>query len=288
MKNSRKIITFLKFIRIQNSLISLFTVFVYSIISFGSIKQLNELLILALITMLSLSSGNIINDISDIDIDRINKPNRPLPSREISIFTAKLIYILFVFSAVCISFYFRLNVPLLVVFNNIMLFFYSRFLKETMLWGNFVVSYLTMSVLLLCAFAFNNFVMVVLPCLFAFFANFIRELVKDLEDLEGDKALNLQTFAIIFSLKTNKLFILFLSILLILSAYLPILQHDVSISYWVLVHLGIIFPIINILTLLKKAVNKIDFSKISKYLKIQMLIGLIILITVKNDITISF
>ena len=243
---------------------------------------------LALITMLSLSAGNIINDVFDIDIDRINKPNRPLPSGSVSLSTAKLIYILFVFSSVYLSFNFVLNVTLLVVFNNFILFYYSRSLKETTLLGNLADSYLTMSVLLLCAFAFNHFTMIILPCLFAFLANFMRELVKDLEDLEGDKALNLQTFAIIFSLKINKFTILFLSILLILSAYLPIIQHDVSISYWSLIHFGVIFPLIYILTLLKKAVNKIDFTKLSNYLKIHMLIGLIILITVKNDITISF
>lgn len=287
VKNSRKIIVFLKFVRIENSIISLFTVFVYSFLTFGEVKEPITLLILSTITMLSLSAGNIINDIFDIKIDRINRPERPLPSGIISVQSAKYMYSFFTLIALMLSLYFNEFVILLVLFNTILLFLYSHYFKQKILIGNFTVSYLTMSVLILCGFAFDNFNQIILPCLFAFFANFMRELVKDLEDADGDKALNLQTFALMYSLKKNKGLILFLGVLLVLASYIPIFLHDVSDLYWMLIHMGIIGPVFYILFLISKAEKKTHFSTISSYLKGFMLLGLLILITVKNDITIS-
>jgi 4-hydroxybenzoate polyprenyltransferase len=112
---------------------------------------------------------------------------------------------------------------------------------------------------------------------FAFLTTFIRELVKDMEDIEGDETVGCRTFPIVYGLKKSKqmltvlLFILFVSIILYVRYLLT--QHNIfGISYIVatiLIPLGIFY------LKLSSAKDKKDFTKLSNLAKYIILAGVI-------------
>jgi len=140
--------------------------------------------------------ANAHNDIIDCEIDKINRPNRPLPSGKISIKAAKI--------TVGILFFLTMLFSLLAGYKFTIVFFaaamlclaYNRFLKSLPLVGNFTVALLTtLPVLIPLKLSFLVF--------FAFMLTFAREIVKDIEDMEGDKSKNLKTLPLLVGVKLS-------------------------------------------------------------------------------------
>ena len=153
----------------------------------------------------ALASGNIINDINDVEIDKINKPLRPLPSGKLTIQQAYGLYISTCFS-INLDFLLFLNEVALaiVLFSIILLFFYSKYLKSILLVGNMTVAFLTGLVFIFGGVVVENPTAAIVPAIFAFLINLIREIVKDIEDVEGDYKADLVTFPIKFGVQKIK------------------------------------------------------------------------------------
>jgi len=162
--------------------------------------------------------ANAHNDIIDCEIDKINRPNRPLPSGKISIRVAKI--------SVCVLFFLTMFFSILAGFKFAILFFaaallclvYNRFLKSLPLVGNFTVALLTtLPVLIPMKFSILAF--------FAFMLTFAREIVKDIEDIEGDKSKNLKTLPLLvgINLSLALVFICLLQCILQIVLFKPIL-----------------------------------------------------------------
>ncbi len=161
--------------------------------SFLILKTLSPIsIIAAAVVFVITGSGNVINDYVDIEADRINRPKRPIPSGKIKP-KAALLYsaALFIFG-ISLS---ALTTPaafLIAVFNTLLLVLYSSRLKNKIYIGNAVVSYLVGSTILFGAasVAGAQLHLLVLPSflmLLSGLSNFSREIIKTLEDLEGDK-----------------------------------------------------------------------------------------------------
>ncbi len=164
------------------------------------------------------AGGTVINDYYDLEIDKINTPHRPLPSGKISKEKA-LIYSLFLF---ILGIIFSAGVNIfclaLALFNTFLLIIYSQKLKQTVLAGNILVSWLTASALLFGAFITFNFEIVFVLALLAFFSILGREIFKDIEDIPGDKARGLKTLPIVVgSALAKKAAQLFIAITILLS-----------------------------------------------------------------------
>ena len=105
--------------------------------------------------------------------------------------------------------------------------------------------------------------------------NFIREIVKDVEDQEGDLKNNVITFPTKFGIKSTKKLLIFLIIVLILLTFYPFLNSIYKIEYFIFV----LFSVDLLLAYIIKLILYFDFtkeiSKISKLLKLSMLFGLI-------------
>lgn len=144
------------------------------------------------------AAGNTVNDICDIEIDRINKPNRPLPSGALNIERARifmvLMFILGNFTGLILGFW-SLFISLFVA--TLLLFWYAYRLRHIALVGNIVVSFLSALTFLFAAQAFGDIKVGYVPFLLTFILSLVREIVKDLEDLEGDKAHDSKTLPVI-------------------------------------------------------------------------------------------
>ena len=267
--------TILKIIRPLNFLITFVSVIGAAIIcSPDKLPGLNVFLA-ALTASLVLASGNSINDIHDIEIDKINKPLRPLPSGKLSIKEAYRLYILLVIVPIVLSFLVSEMALIIVLISILLLFLYSKYLKRILLVGNITVAFLTGLVFIFGGVVVENPAAAIVPAVFAFLINLIREIVKDMEDVEGDTKAGVITFPIKFGFQKSKYIILFISLTLILYTLYPFITQLYKIEYFVVVMVFVNPILVYCLKILFDGSPLKNLKQISNLLKLGMLFGLI-------------
>ena len=141
------------------------------------------------------AAGNVINDYFDADIDRINKPRRPIPSGRMTRRESRRYYwALGAVAAACAA----ASGPRALVFVALWtacLYAYSAHLKRRFLLGNLAVAAVSSSGFALGAWLAGRATAGVAPMLLAFLLIMGREIVKDVEDLPGDRACGAHTLA---------------------------------------------------------------------------------------------
>jgi 4-hydroxybenzoate polyprenyltransferase len=262
-----------------------------------------QFFLLVLSTVLIAVGGYIINDIEDVEIDKLNKPiEKQIVGRVYPLSISWLFYGATTLVGFVISLYlaFYINDFLQLVIYPLavgLLWAYSRWLKRLPLIGNLVVAFFCAFVawvvfyaemlneqgltkLSLRAFV-SVFLIFVGYALLAFISTLFREIIKDIEDAEGDKAQNCKTLPILLGTHISTAIACFVGIIfLLLVFYFSYLLKE-SVLKVVTIHITISLPIIYALFLLINAKNKQDFSFLSKLAKIIMLSGLIFLLIMK-------
>lgn len=142
--------------------------------------------------------GNVLNDLFDHDIDLVNRPWRPIPSKAVSpkaaFRFANLLCLLGLACARAVS----LRFFLMAGGVTLLLWLYDGWLKRTVIVGNLAVALLTGFTLLYGGFLGDAWMLAFWPALFAFLLNLAREIVKDMADIEGDRAVGCATLPIRF------------------------------------------------------------------------------------------
>jgi geranylgeranylglycerol-phosphate geranylgeranyltransferase len=157
------------------------------------------------------------------------------------------------------------------------LYLYSYKLKRIVIVGNIVVALLTGLTFIYGGIAVNNFYYSIIPALFAFLINLIREIVKDMEDAEGDIREGIISFPSKYGVKTAKNTITALSMLLILFIFFPYINGNYD-NYYIAVIIIVVIPVlIYFLISLAKDDSRKNMSKLSFILKLDMIFGLIAL-----------
>ena len=133
------------------------------------------------------AAGNAFNDIIDLEIDRINRPDRPLPAGHISKHAAQITAFILALSGLLIAAWIGQTTGLIALVVVAGLIVYSTHLKHTVFWGN-----LTVSLLAAAAFPYGALVSGTLgnawiPAGFACLYHLGREIIKDMEDVGGDR-----------------------------------------------------------------------------------------------------
>ena len=162
----------------------------------GTLRQRILIILAALTGALVTAGANAINDFFDIEIDRINRPDRPLPRGEIPRQEARLMWFITSMAAIGLNIFVNPTALLIVIISIVLLFFYSAQLKGTILVGNIVVGLMTGMAFIYGGIVVGGVNRAIMPAIFAFLANLARELIKDVEDIEGDRAQNIITLAI--------------------------------------------------------------------------------------------
>lgn len=138
-------------------------------------------------TVFGTGAGNAVNDYYDAEIDAVNNPERPIPSGRLSRRAAALVSVVLFVAALALTV--ALLPPLAVgigVVNLVLLVGYSSHLKRKPLVGNAAVAYLTGSAFLFGGAAVEGVEFTVVLFALAALSNLGREIVKDVEDIEGD------------------------------------------------------------------------------------------------------
>ena len=271
---TEKLTATIKFIRPINFIITFVSVIVAAVIcSPNKFPGLNAFLAATASSMV-LASGNIINDIYDIGIDKINQPLRPLPSDKITIKEAYALYFIFIVLSIFISALVNEIALAIVLISILILFFYSKYLKQVPIIGNITIAILTGLVFIFGGIAVENPAAAIIPAVFAFLINLIREIVKDMEDVEGDKRAGVITSPIKFGFQKSKIFISLITICLILYTLYPFITQLYKIEYFIVV-MVIVNPIlVYCLKILFEDESVKNLKKISNLLKLSMIFGL--------------
>ena len=223
------------------------------------------------------SGGYVINDFFDSDIDKINRPERPIPKGIISPLEAKRYAFLLFTGGIVISICIKNPwIILLAIGNSFLLYLYAYRGKKLEFLGNILVAFVTGSTFIYGGLANNNIgnSLFVFGC--AFLYTITRELVKDLEDIEGDKMIGAQTVPIVFGEKIT--FVLtflswvFLTILTVLGFH-KFYEFPIFILIIVLCD---VYLLVNLLILFLKMSKKVAGTS-EKLMKIDMLLCLILL-----------
>jgi geranylgeranylglycerol-phosphate geranylgeranyltransferase len=222
-----------------------------------------------IIVFIFTGAGNAINDYVDHKIDAINKPERPIPSGRISL-NAAAIYatILFVIATI-MSLLIGIIPGIIVVLSAILMFLYAYKLKKSCLIGNLSIAFLTGLCFVFAGVVLQTVYLSILLGFYAFLMTMAREIVKDMEDVEGDSMEGANTFPLKFGMKSSSILAAFFMILASLTSPALYFIGIFNILYLIILVFAIIIFLIGALSILKDQSKK-NTHIVSKRIKIGM------------------
>jgi geranylgeranylglycerol-phosphate geranylgeranyltransferase len=242
----------------------------------GTLNDTGTLLLVMAVVMCFAGAANALNDVVDYEIDKINRPMRPLPSGFVKKRTALFISIL-LFSMgtlACLGLSEAAKVIGIVIAMPFMVL-YSKYLKGMPLIGNMIVAFILGLSFLFCGAAFNNMSPMWIPMILAFGLTLVRELVKDIADMEGDQSVGLKTFPITAGIEKSIQLSIFLSACIGMGAFIPYLYGTYGIWYGILLILGVEIPLGVVVVSLLNNPGISSATHGARILKFSTLIGLI-------------
>ncbi|MBI1265886.1 MAG: hypothetical protein GC193_00500 [Cryomorphaceae bacterium] len=264
---------------------------------------------LAVLMMVLLAgAGNLINDYFDVRVDRVNKPNRVLVGRQIKRRVVIVAHHALNIIATLIGLYLAYDLqywPLVIVPIGIaaMLWYYSLKLKKKVFTGNFSIA-LIVAIVPLWAGIFEipkisqllhltggsednlhneMWIWMLGYSIFAFLLTLLREVFKDLEDIEGDSKEGFKTIPIAWGLKRTKIYIgiLFFAVLTMILVSTYYILTALTSAEWrtifiTVLTIGVLIPLIMSWRVIYKAAEKDGFGKASRLAKLTMAGGILI------------
>lgn len=215
-------------------------------------------------------AGNAINDYFDYKIDAINKPKRPIPSGRVSRKAAGIYAISLFIIGIIVAFSTGIFLlAMIALLSSILMIYYAYDLKRRVLIGNISISFLTGLCFVFGGIAVGEILTSIYLGFYAFLMTLAREIVKDMEDVEGDKKEGATTFPIIHGMRTSS--ILAASFMIIASITSPVLYFIgiFNIFYLLPLFVAIIVFLVGALSILKDQSVE-NSAKVSKRIKMGM------------------
>jgi geranylgeranylglycerol-phosphate geranylgeranyltransferase len=267
-----KIKPYFKLTRFQNNLITFISVLMGGFI--GGVSSLGKLLLSALSAALISAGGYVLNDYFDLEIDKINRPLRILPRGDLSPKKALIFSISLFLMGFILSFFLKpvsIGIALVAI---IFLFLYSAKFKRELLIGNVTVSIISALAFIYGGVFSKNPEISLIPAILAFLFHLGRELIKDMEDVEGDQALRSETFPIAYGMRNSQFLASAIFLVLIILTIFPYKLKIFSIYYLILV-LMMDFVLFYIILSLWNNPSRENLGSLSRLLKFEMVLGLL-------------
>lgn len=242
-----------------------------------------------LLVYLMAGAGNVINDVFDYKIDAVNKPDRPIPSGKITLKNAKIyagiLYTISIILSLVISYLINnFLFFVIIICSAVIIYAYSRYFKALPLVGNIVVGgmigfcFVVGGFILLCSTKnWDIFRVSVYIGLLAAVANVAREIIKDMEDVEGDKLGGARTFPVLCGKKASSI----ISILLLaatVAVHIYLYTFGIfNIAYIIILVFAVILYAYSVYALFASKLEPVEATctKVIKYLKITMAFSLL-------------
>ncbi len=307
-------LSFLKLIRYQNLLMIVLTMCLvrYALLSSFVKLQLPTILFVCLVlAVLCISAGGyIINDIFDLDADKINKPEKVYITESISVEQARFSYWILTLFGLGFGIYTSVQVESFVLSLFFMaaaasLFFYSRFLKRMVLIGNVLIGVLVaLPIILVYIFetltvpVYHGFLevldsiltnvgmymLVLYYAFFSFLTTLVREIIKDVEDINGDHAMEMKTLPILLGTRRARNVSIVFAVILVISLIginNAFVGDDALQLLGIYNYLFLVVPLLYFVFKLWNAKKRIHFSGLSRYMKWVMLTGILSMLLFK-------
>ena len=257
--------------------------------------------LLVLATLLIAAGGYIINDILDVESDKINKPDKVWIGKLMTKKRAYLLYFTLTIIGVIIGFYLSFYIGyimfgLIFVAIALLLYFYSTTYQKIAILGNIAISFLSAMVILI-VWLYEFFALRSQPVLFAevmpdlkyisslvqsyavfaFLTSILREIVKDIEDREGDMKAGYRTLSVVYGVGKTKTFVIVLTVITMVALGFGqyfLFEHNLMMVFWYLmIAVQSLFAYLLYMTI--KAKKKEDFKTVSDAAKIVMVAGIL-------------
>ena len=266
---------------------------VYSAYSSTPFMSNAEYMVMVIITICIAAAGYIINDYFDVATDRINKPGQQIIGKQITSGQARTTAVLFsllaFIAAIGLSVVMQGWLPAsLLILALVVAWWYAVHLKRTFLWGNIAVSCMSAGTLAMAwliemqnttisdegSGIITNIVTAI--SIFAFMLSLQREIVKDIEDMEGDKMIRCQSLPLVKGVPFTKTILLMLAaitfiLLVAAQIYLFNFGRNFAIAW---LFFAVQIPLVFFVIKLTKAETKTDFHFLSSMLKWIMVGGI--------------
>jgi 4-hydroxybenzoate polyprenyltransferase len=244
-------------------------------------------------TLLIAVAGYLSNDYFDVIADKINKPEKQYIGVHISagltFSIALLSSLLGTALAILLGILINNPYPVLLIFIALVVaWWYAIKLKKSLIWGNIAVAGMsagTIAMAWLIEYQYSRVPgepfriitkIIIAISIFAFLLSLLREIVKDMEDLEGDRLINCRSLPLVKGIPYTKIILIGITlltfILLVLTQVYLVQFSRIYAVGWLLA--GVEIPLLYFLKLLHEAKLKRDYHKISSFLKWIMLAGI--------------
>jgi len=308
-----QLLSFLRLTRLLNVLILVlleallfygYFVFYANKTSYETVLSNSDFGIFMMISALLTIGGNVINDIMDIDIDEINKPDKRVVNKTLSLKAAwSLYHTINLVSFIGILYWYwstgNIVITIIFVLIGIGMYFYSTWMKRKFLIGNLFVA-------ILCALPPLLLLFIESPTLahisnqapetglwivaiigvysyFAFSTTLFREVVKDIQDIPGDKAVGCTTLPVLVGGFMAKRVAMVMAVMIAFSLISWLIyqwSYENKVNTIAII-IGLVLPLGIALLRLYRAKSVTDFKSVSNAIKLLMFNGIIYLLIVK-------
>ena len=245
-----------------------------------------KLFMLVLASAATIAGGYIINNFYDSEKDLINRPQKSMLDRLVSQNTKLSLYFVLNFVAVVMASAVSFKAVLFFSIYIFAIWFYSHKLKKLPIVGNLTSAVLTITPFFAIFMYYKNFENVIfVHAAFLFLIISMRELVKDLENIKGDLALNYKTIPIVYGVKASKIMLTILSILALVPAFLLVNRYEIGkMDYFFYLSVALL---IFLLGLLWKSKNKTHYLLLHNILKVIIVVGVFSILLIDVDLLLN-
>lgn len=284
-----KVFSFFSVIRGYNILVIVLAQYLASIFILSpEIRALDvildyQLFILVLASSLTIASGYIINNFYDAQKDLINRPRKVMIDRLVSQKTKLTVYFTINFIVALIASIVSWRAMLFFSTYIFLIWFYSHKLKKYPIIGNITASVLAVLPFFGILLYYKNFYNVIFAhAMFLYLLLLIRELIKDLENIEGDLVSNYKTIPVLFGEKVAKNIIAVLTISTVIPVYYLVDVFNVGYMdiYFYISLLILMFFLLK----LGKAKTKPEYLKLHFLLKFIIVSGVFCIVLIEPSV----
>ena len=284
-----KFISLFSVIRLYNIFIIIIaqyftSIFIISIDnSISSILFDFQLFLLILSSSIAIASGYIINNFYDYEKDLINKPVKSKIDKVVRKRTKLSLYIILNFLCIYTSSLVSWKSVLFFSIYIFMIWFYSHKLKRILFVGNIVSSLLSVIPFLIILIYYKNFELIIfMYAIFLFLIVYMREIIKDLENIKGDFTLNYRTIPVVYGEQLSKYLLMVISFIVVIIVCFLLTYFDTGMMYYYY-YLSIVILLLFTIVL-RKYNSKKYYNLLHNLLKFLIVLGVLSIVLIDFDL----
>ena len=284
-----KFISLFSVIRLYNIFIIIIaqyftSIFIISIdTSISSILFDFQLFLLILSSSIAIASGYIINNFYDYEKDLINKPIKSKIDKVIRKRTKLSLYITLNFLCIYTSSLVSWRSVLFFTIYIFIIWLYSHKLKRILFIGNIVSSLLSVIPFFIILIYYKNFELIIfLYAIFLFLIVYMREIIKDLENIKGDFTLDYRTIPVVYGEKSSKYLLSIVSLFTLAIIYILLSGFDTGMMFYY--YYFSIAVLILFIIILWKYDSKKYYNFLHNLLKSLIVLGVLSIVLIDFDL----